>query len=70
MGDHVHSKRRLAVGVTATIILLGLLSQSNRLRGISLLVPSISGFAEVAPNVWVERGMPAAERDRVVGAVP
>lgn len=70
MGDHVRSKRRWVVGVTATIVLLGLLSQSNRVRGASLLVPSISGFVEVAPDVWVERGMGAAERDRVVGAVP
>ncbi len=35
----------------------------------SLLFPSMSGFSEVAPGVWAERGMSASARVRLIETV-
>jgi len=63
MGDHVPAKKLLAVGVITTMVLLGVSSQSNRVRSIGLLAPSISGFVEVAPR-RTRRPLSARQRAR------
>jgi hypothetical protein len=61
--------KRLALAAAVTAVLLASLFQSNRVRSVALLFPSLSGFDEVAADVWAEREMSAAARDRLVDTV-
>jgi hypothetical protein len=53
----------------ALVLVAGLLLFVKPARGITLLAPSVAGFVQAAPDVWVERGASESTRDTVVRAV-
>jgi hypothetical protein len=58
---------RLLAGVL--VLVAGLLVFVKPARGLTLLAPSVAGFAQAAPDVWVERGASESTRNTVVRAV-
>jgi hypothetical protein len=61
--------RRAAVAMLLVTVVAAVLLQWKPARSIMLLAPSIAGFVEVGPDIWVERGMTAGTQDAVVQAV-
>lgn len=68
MAATVRKPHRLLVGVLVVFV-AGVFVFAKPARSVTLLVPSMAGFVQAAPDVWVEGGTNAETRDTVVRAV-
>ncbi|HYA67385.1 MAG TPA: hypothetical protein VED63_01520 [Acidimicrobiales bacterium] len=62
--------RRLSRLLAGVLVLVGgLLVFVKPARGLTLLTPSVTGFVQAAPDVWVERGASELTRSTVLREV-